>query len=147
MTEKKILVVSGDPILLRLLRDNFPAKGYQVTSTKDTGQELRAVVDRVLPDLVILDIVMPQLEGIEVCLRLRQWSQVPIMMLSTWGARKGTVRGLDLSADSYLTEPFSIAELMERIEETLSWEHAPEKPSPNLAEHDSGRLRTVYYSY
>jgi len=62
---------------------------------------------------------MPTLDGIEVCLRLRQWTKLPIMMLTKWGADNGTVRGLNLSSDSYLTEPFGTDTLDTRIEETI----------------------------
>ena len=94
MKGKRILVVSSDPPLLNLFQNDLPAKSYQVTHTQDTGEELKAVLNKVLPDLVVLDIMMPQLDGIEVCLRLRQWSQVPIIMLSAWGTRKGMVKAI-----------------------------------------------------
>ena len=136
MKGKRILVVSNDPPFLNLFQNDLPAMGYQVTSTQDTGEGLKAVLNKVLPDLVVLDIMMPQLDGIEVCLRLRQWSQVPIIMLSTWGTRKGMVKGLDLSADSYLTEPFPIDELIERIEETLQLDNRPSQFPINRSEYD-----------
>jgi len=115
--EKKILVVSGDPVLLGFLHHNLHQASYQVAAAQDTGEELRKTLDGVKPDLIILDIVMPELDGIEMCLRIRQWSEVPIMMLSVWGAGKDRVRGLDLSSDCYLTEPFGIGDLTTRIEE------------------------------
>jgi len=65
------------------------------------------------------DIMMPHLDGMVICLHLRQWTQTPIMMLSTWGTGDGMVRGLNLGSDSYLTEPFGIEELKTRIDETL----------------------------
>ena len=119
MAKIKILVISSDPVMLRFLQQNLSESDYQVASTKHDKEELRAILDKELPDLVILDIMMPNLDGIEVCLRIRQWSQAPIMMLSAWGTGEGKVRGLDLSADSYLTEPFGIDELMARIKEVL----------------------------
>jgi DNA-binding response OmpR family regulator len=63
--------------------------------------------------------MMPTLDGIGICLHLRQWTQVPIMMLSTWGTEDGMVRGLNLGSDSYLTEPFGTEELKKRINETM----------------------------
>ena len=146
MKGKRILVVSSDPPLLNLFQNDLPAKSYQVTHTQDTGEELKAVLNKVLPDLVVLDIMMPQLDGIEVCLRLRQWSQVPIIMLSAWGTRKGMVKGLDLSADSYLTEPFTITELMTRIEETLQRDTKPPQFPINRSDYDCGILQTGHYS-
>jgi len=125
MAEKKILVVSGDSTLLGFLEKNLPVNGYQVVSTRDTGERLKTVLDRVLPDLLVLDIMMPSLDGIEVCLRIRQWSEVPILMLTTWGAGKDKVRGLDLSSESYLTSPSGIAELTKQVEETLCNSTAP----------------------
>ncbi len=115
---KRILIISSDPELLRILQHNLPAQSYEVSSSRDRG-ELEELLDRVLPDLVILDILMPWLDGIELCLCIRQWCQVPIIMLSTWGARRDTVRSLDLNSNSYLTEPFGVAELMALIEGTI----------------------------
>lgn len=119
MAEKKILIVSSEPELLGLLKHRLPENGYQVTSIGDIGDDLKEVVDMFLPDLIILDVLMPWLDGIEVCLRIRQWCQVPVIMLSTWDARKDTVRSLDLNSDSYLTEPYGVADLMAQIEDTI----------------------------
>lgn len=117
--EKKILIVTGEPELLGLLERNLPQEDYKVTSIGDIGDDLKEVVDRFLPDLIILDVLMPWLDGVEVCLRLRQWCQVPVIMLSTWEAEKDTVRSLELSSDNYLTEPYGVADLMAQIEDTL----------------------------
>ncbi len=115
----KILVISSDPVMLRFLRQNLSASDYQLSIRQDTGEELKAVFEEELPDFIILDIMMPSLDGIEVCLRIRQWCLTPIMMLSAWGAREGEIRGLNLGADSYLTEPFGADELTMRIKEML----------------------------
>ncbi len=115
--EKKVVVASDDSALLEFLQRNLPESGYQITTVRGNGQELGATVAREAPDFVVVDIVMPTMDGLELCLRLRQWSQVPILMLSTWGAGKDKVRSLDLSADGYLTEPFGISELMARMED------------------------------
>ena len=117
--EKKILIVTGESELLGLLERNLPQEDYKVTCIGDIGDDLKEVVDRFLPDLIILDVLMPWLDGVEVCLRLRQWCQVPVIMLSTWEAEKDTVRSLDLSSDSYLTEPYGVTDLMAQIEDTL----------------------------
>ena len=129
----KTLVISSDSVMLRFLQQNLKESYYQIVSTQHSGEELRAIVAQELPDIVILDIMMPNLDGIEVCLRLRQWSQVPIMMLSAWGAGEDNVRGLDLSADSYLTEPFGIDEVMERITETLQSNFAARNLISNIS--------------
>ena len=117
--EKKILIVSSEPELLGLLQDNLSKDNYQVTSVGEIGDDLKGIVDEVLPDLIILDILMPWLDGIEVCLRLRQWCQAPVIMLSTWDTEKDTVRSLDLSSDGYLSEPYDVADLMAQIDNTL----------------------------
>jgi len=116
----KILVISSDRVIIRFLQDNLNSADYEVVSTQQTREGLRAVMERDMPQLVIVDIMMPNMDGIETSLRIRQWSQVPIMMLSAWGAGQDMIRGLDLSADGYLTEPFGIAELIARIRETFS---------------------------
>ena len=128
----KSLVISNDPGMLRFLQQNLSGSGYEVASTQQTGEKLKTLLDEELPDLVILDVMMPDLDGIEVCLRIRQWSPVPIMMLSAWGAGEDKVRALDLSADSYLTEPFGIYELMARIGETLQRNLAAASLLPNV---------------
>jgi len=116
----KILVISSDKVIIRFLQDNLDNNDYDVVSTQQTKEELKGVLDKEMPNLVVADIMMPNMDGIETCLRIRQWSQVSIMMLSAWGAGQDMIRGLDLSADGYLTEPFGIAELIARIRETFN---------------------------
>ena len=115
----KVLVIGNDPAMLRFVKENLSDGSYQVTYTPHTAEELKSILDKEIPNLVILDILMPNMDGIEVCLRIRQWSQAPIMMLSTWGAGEDKVRGLDLSADGYLTEPFGVNEFKARLREAL----------------------------
>ena len=90
-----------------------------VSRTGYTGEELRAVLAAERPDLIIVDIMMPDLDGIEVCLHLRQWSDVPIIMRRAWGAGGDMGSTRDMRADCYLTEPFGIDELRTRINEAL----------------------------
>lgn len=115
----KILVVSNDSVMQRFLKQNLNEGDYQVAGTQCTGEKLKATLDEEYPDIAILDIMMPSLDGLKICLRIRQWSQVPIIMLSAWGAGGDKVRGLNLSADSYLTEPFGIEDLITRIDIAL----------------------------
>jgi len=105
--------------LAGLLQQELNDGEYETVNTKHTGTYLRDVLDAEQPAFIILDIVMPTLDGIGTCLQLRQWTQAPIMMLSTWDTGDGKVRGLNLGADNYLTEPFGIDTLKTRIEDTL----------------------------
>lgn len=118
-TKRKILAISSDSELKNFLEQELGNGGYEIVSTRDTGIPLRGKIDTEKPEFIILDIMMPTLDGIEVCLRLRQWTKLPIMMLTKWGAEGGMVRGLNLSSDSYLTEPFGTDTLNTRIEETI----------------------------
>ena len=118
LAKTKILAIGHDQELLRLLEQDL-SDDYEVASTRYTGISLKDMLDQEQPDFILLDIMMPSLDGIGTCLNLRQWTQLPIMMLSTWGTGDGMVRGLNLGSDSYLTEPFSIDELKARINETL----------------------------
>jgi DNA-binding response OmpR family regulator len=115
----KILAVSRDQILVSLLRRGFNNGNYEIVSTEETGVQLKNIVENECPAFIIMDIVMPSLDGVATCLQLRQWTQSPIMLLSTWNTSKNMVRGLNLACDTYLTEPFGIATLKKRIEGTL----------------------------
>ena len=120
MTPKtKILTISRDQSLVALLQRELNDGDYEIVCSEHTGLHLKGVVDEECPDFIILDIIMPSLDGIGMCLQLRQWTQTPIMMLSTWDTTYNMVRGLNLGSDSYLTEPFGIPTLKTRIDETL----------------------------
>jgi len=115
MTPRKILIVEDDPVLLRGLRDNFEAQGYQVRTSKDGEQCLDALL-REPPDLVLLDLMLPKLDGYEICRRARQQGlTLPIIMLTARGQEEDILRGLELGADDYVTKPFSIRELLARV--------------------------------
>ena len=132
MAKTKILAVGNDPELLGLLQQELNDTTYEVVSTQDTGEGLRDEVHQENPDFIILDIIMPNLDGIGVCLQLRQWTQLPIMMLSTWGAEEGKVRGLNLSADTYLTKPFGIDGVKARIKEAMKRNSDAISQIPNI---------------
>ena len=119
LTKTKILAIGKDTALLRLLEKGLNEDNYEVATTQHAGNSLKYVLDTENPNFIILDIMMPNLDGIGVCLTLRQWTQAPILLLSTWGTRDGMVRGLNLGSESYLSEPFDIEELKTRINETL----------------------------
>ena len=113
-----ILVVDDDPAILKLLSANLKAREYRVTTAMD-GEQALDIVGRERPNLVILDIMIPKLDGVEVCRRIREWSPVPIIMLSAKGDEKNKVLCLELGANDYLTKPFGVAELTARIKTTL----------------------------
>ena len=114
MDKKKILVVDDDPAILRLLSTNLKARGYKVITATD-GEEALETVQKDFIDLIILDIMMPKVDGVQVCRRIREWSDIPIIILSARGDEKDKVKCLELGADDYLTKPFGIAELMARV--------------------------------
>jgi DNA-binding response OmpR family regulator len=119
LAQNKILAITSDSVLVNFLRQELSDDDFEIISTRHTGIQLKDVIEMEEPDFIILDIMMPTLDGIGVCLQLRQWTQLPILMLTTWGTTNGTLRGLNLGADDYLTEPFGIDALKERIELTL----------------------------
>jgi two-component system, OmpR family, KDP operon response regulator KdpE len=114
MDKKHILIVDDDPAILRLLSTNLKARGYEIYTAVD-GEESLEAVQKDFVDLIILDLMMPKVDGVEVCRRVRQWSDVPIIILSARGDEGDKVKCLELGADDYLTKPFGIAELMARI--------------------------------
>jgi DNA-binding response OmpR family regulator len=120
MKRKKILSVTRDLVLLSFLQTELKGEVYEFINTEHTDNHLKEILDVENPELVIIDVVMPTLDGIGTCLQVRQWTQSPIMMLSTWNTGDNTVRGLNLGADNYLTEPFGSGELKKRIEENLN---------------------------
>jgi two-component system KDP operon response regulator KdpE len=114
MDKKHILIVDDDPAILRLLSTNLKARGYEIFTATD-GEESLEAVQKDFVDLIILDLMMPKVDGVEVCRRVREWSDVPIIILSARGDENDKVKCLELGADDYLTKPFGIAELMARI--------------------------------
>jgi DNA-binding response OmpR family regulator len=113
-----ILIVEDERNLCDLIRDNLQEQGYQVLQALDGPSALTMAQDAV-PDLVILDIMLPGMDGLEVCRRLRQGSIVPILMLTARAEEIDRVLGLELGADDYLTKPFSMRELKARVRALL----------------------------
>jgi two-component system, OmpR family, KDP operon response regulator KdpE len=110
----RILVVDDEPQLLRALRINLRARQYEV-ETADTGAGALAAVARTPPDLVVLDLGLPDLDGVEVIRGLRGWTSVPIIVLSGRADSLDKVHALDAGADDYVTKPFGVDELLARI--------------------------------
>ena len=116
-----ILVAEDESALLTLLKYNLEREGYRVLEAKD-GEEAMLVAEEEKPDLVLLDWMLPQLSGIEVCRRLRgrqETRNVPIIMLTARGEETDRIRGLSTGADDYVVKPFSLPELMARIKAIL----------------------------
>ncbi len=116
--KKRILIVDDEVSILKFLRSNLEDRGYAVISASN-GEEALNTIERELPDLIVLDVMMPKMDGFEVCRRLREWSQIPIIMLSARGDEKDKVKCLDLGADDYIVKPFGASELMARVSAVL----------------------------
>ena len=116
--EAHILVIDDEPQIQRALRTILSARHFKV-SLAGTGEEGLALAAAELPDLIILDLGLPDIDGIEVCRRLREWTQTPIIVLSVRESERDKVLALDRGADDYLTKPFGIEELLARIRVAL----------------------------
>jgi len=114
----RVLVVDDDRHMLRIIRDNLEAHGY-VVFTAETGGAALEALDRQHPDLVLLDLGLPDLDGTAVIQRIRERSQTPIVVLSARGEERQKVQALDLGADDYLTKPFGLDELVARVRVAL----------------------------
>jgi two-component system KDP operon response regulator KdpE len=117
-SQTHILVIDDEPQILRALRTILTAKGFRVTAAS-RGEEGLMQAAAQQPDLVILDLGLPDIDGIEVCKRLREWTQVPIVVLSVRETERDKVVALDNGADDYLTKPFGIEELLARVRVAL----------------------------
>jgi DNA-binding response OmpR family regulator len=115
---KRILIVDDEPRYLRLLEANLKTEGYAVVTAADGLQAVDAFSAQPV-DLILLDIMMPRLDGFGTCQRIREFSNVPIIMLTAKGEEQDRVKGLDLGADDYLVKPFSATELLARVRAVL----------------------------
>src|SRR6266851_550699 len=120
MPVKKTTIVAADddPQLLRLVTRNLEFEEYEVLPASD-GQQALEQVEAHSPDLVLLDVMMPRMDGFTVCQRIREFSSVPIIIVTARGQDQDKVRGLDLGADDYLTKPFRVDELLARVRAVL----------------------------
>jgi two-component system, OmpR family, KDP operon response regulator KdpE len=116
--QPNILVIDDEPQILRALRTILTAKHFRVT-TASRGTEGLALAAAQLPDIIILDLSLPDIDGVEVCQQLREWTQIPIIVLSVRDSERDKVTALDKGADDYLTKPFGIEELLARIRVAL----------------------------
>ncbi len=113
-----LVAADDDPQLLRLMTRNLQLEGFDVLAASD-GQQALELIENNAPDLVLLDVMMPKMDGFTVCSRVREFSAVPIIIVTARGQDQDKVRGLDLGADDYLTKPFSVEELLARVRAVL----------------------------
>ena len=118
MTQPRVLVVDDEPQIRRALRLVLRANGYDVSETESGEGALDALAVHTF-DLMILDLVLPDVEGVEVCKRVREWSNLPVVVLSAHGDEEIKVRALDEGADDYVTKPFSAPELLARMRSAM----------------------------
>jgi two-component system KDP operon response regulator KdpE len=129
--EPLVLVIEDEPQIRRFLRATLPTHGYRLIEA-ETGEAGLQQVAAQQPDLVILDLGLPDIDGLDVTRRLREWSRVPIIVLSARGQERDKIAALDMGADDYLTKPFGVGELMARLRVALRHkvQVGQEKPSP-----------------
>jgi DNA-binding response OmpR family regulator len=113
-----ILVVDDEPRYVQLVEVNLKTEGYQVRTAAD-GQEAVEEVATEQPDLILLDVMMPVMDGFTACERIREFSSVPIIILTAKGEERDRVRGLDAGADDYIVKPFSAQEMLARVRAVL----------------------------
>jgi len=142
---RRILVVDDDATVRDVVRRYLERDGHQVTAL-DRGTDAVAAVGRLNPDLIILDLMLPDISGIDVCRELRQTSPVPIIMVTALGEEADRVLGLEVGADDYVTKPFSPRELALRVASVLRRASSSAKPGPLVTDGDlvvDGPARTA----
>ncbi|HUT68212.1 MAG TPA: response regulator transcription factor [Dehalococcoidales bacterium] len=129
MSPKKtlVLVADDDVRMLRMIKRMLELEGFQVL-VANNGDSALKTFDKETPDLVLLDIMMPDMDGYAVCQRIREFSQVPIIMVTARGDDKEKVEGLDIGADDYVTKPFSASELAARVRAVLRRVGSQDRP-------------------
>lgn len=135
MANEKILVVDDDKNICELLRLYLEKEGFHVTMAYD-GNEALKEFERLHPDLVLLDVMMPGMDGWEVCRRIRQNNKTPIIMLTAKGETYDKVSGLEMGADDYVTKPFEVKELIARIHAVMRRTENSDSPAEKRLEYD-----------
>ncbi|SRR5579875_811453 len=130
----RVLVVDDEPSILRALRINLTARKYEVTVASDGAAGLAAVA-RDRPDVIILDLGLPDMDGTDVIRGVRGWATTPIIVLSVWGQESQKVAALDAGADDYVTKPFGMDELLARLRAAVR-RAAPAPDEPVIATDD-----------
>jgi len=131
-----VLVVDDEPQITRVLRTVLTSQGYQVQTAAE-GQSALTAFTEFRPELIITDLFMPHMDGVELCRRIRAVSNVPIIVLSVKGEERSKVEALDSGADDYVTKPFGIDELLARVRATLRRSGG----EPDVASFDAGAFR------
>jgi two-component system KDP operon response regulator KdpE len=134
-----ILVVDDEPQITRVLKTTLSSQGYGVRTASDGDEAIQMMRDWT-PDLVITDLRMPNLGGLELCRQIRAKSRIPIIVLSVKGEERIKVEALDAGADDYVTKPFGVHELLARVRAALRRAAAPEQPESPLIEAGDFRI-------
>ncbi len=128
MSNESVLMVDDDPVILKFVSANLKARGYLVSTASD-GESAIQAVEQVKPNLILLDLLMPGMDGYEVCRTIRQWSDIPIIVLTAIGESNTRYELFSLGANDFLTKPFVIADLLTRVRAQLNPDIR--KPSPD----------------
>ncbi len=129
MPGENILVVDGDRVSLRATCTDLQTEGYRATGVA-TGEEALALLEQGIPDLVVLEVALPGVDGFELCHRIREVSAVPIIILTSLVTTEDGIRGLNLGADDYVTKPFVVQEFLARVKALLRRARLAETPVP-----------------
>lgn len=132
---KRVLVVDDEPRMIEFIRMNLELEGFQVLEAQNGLEALESIRTN-LPDVVVLDIMMPQIDGYETLRMLREFSNIPVIMLTAKGEEDDKVRGLELGADDYMTKPFGPRELSSRIRAVLRRADMPSAPQQAVLQVD-----------
>jgi two-component system, OmpR family, KDP operon response regulator KdpE len=141
MKKTRILVVDDEPQIGRMLRTQLSARGYDVEHVAAGAEALLSIGENP-PDLILLDLGLPDMSGVEVCRRLREWSAIPVIFLTVRDEEKTKVQALDVGGDDYVTKPFGIPELLARVRAVLR--RKQEQPTSSAAVFESGDLRVDF---
>lgn len=139
--EKKILIVDDEKNIVEIIAFNLKKEGYQVLKAADGAEGVKLAMKE-NPDLILLDIMMPKMDGYEACKKIREKKNTPIIMLTARAEEVDKVLGLELGADDYVTKPFGVRELMARVKANLRRQVAQEEPDVEETEGATfGRLQ------
>jgi two-component system KDP operon response regulator KdpE len=147
MSSASILVVDDEPQIRRVLRTTLTFRGYEISEAA-SGEDALEMARKVKPDLILLDVNLPGISGIETCKEIRRWSETPIIMLTVRNTERDKVVALDAGADDYVTKPFGIEELLARVRASLrrhsAAEAVPAFESKDLAVDFEARQVTAF---